>query len=292
MPISPQRVRHVFRKLERDLVRIASKDAGNSVHGLRTGTRRLEILFEELLPEHDRNRRKLLKQLSKLRKRAGKVRDFDVQLTALRSLETPQEPRRQTQLTQSLIELRAQHEKKLRKSLTKQELHAIAKRLKKALKSIDQAALDHTGSNHTGKDPLVVVQTILAQIPCPTNAMPDALLHQYRKLGKRARYAAEFAAKSPQADQFIAQLKRSQDTLGDWHDWLLLQHTAADRLGDGRHSSLVAVIRNITAVKFRRAVATLPAVRILPNQTLPKQQRFQNTTAANATVEERRFSAA
>ena len=70
-------------------------------------------------------RRKLLKTLDRMRKRAGKVRDLDVQLAALRSLKVPQEPRRKTQLMHGLIELRAKHEKKLRKMLNKETIREI-----------------------------------------------------------------------------------------------------------------------------------------------------------------------
>ena len=41
-------------------------------------------------PKLDRNQKKLLKLLSRIRKRAGKVRDLDVQLAALRSVKIPQ----------------------------------------------------------------------------------------------------------------------------------------------------------------------------------------------------------
>ena len=68
------------------------------------------------LPERDRNQKKLVKLLTRLRKRAAKIRDLDAQLGALRSLKVSQEPRRKTQLMQALIELRAEHEKKLRKA--------------------------------------------------------------------------------------------------------------------------------------------------------------------------------
>jgi len=68
------------------------------VHRFRTGTRRLQILLGELSSKLDRNEKKLLKLLSRIRKRAGKVRDLDVQSAALRSLKVPREPRRKTQL--------------------------------------------------------------------------------------------------------------------------------------------------------------------------------------------------
>ena len=76
---------------------------------------------------------------------------------------------------------------------------------------------------------------------------------------KRARYAAEFAPKSAEAAQFITQLKRLQDAVGNWHDWLTLTQAAAKRLGDVNQSSLVAALHNVTAGKFRHAVAALSA---------------------------------
>src|SRR5580692_5893388 len=129
MPIAPKRSRVVFQKLEEDLVKLSSKPRAENVHRFRTGTRRLQILLGELSPEMEQNQKKLLKLLGRIRKRAGKVRDLDVQLAALRSLKVPQEPRRKTQLVNHLIELRAQQEKKLRKAVDKDTVREIRKRL-------------------------------------------------------------------------------------------------------------------------------------------------------------------
>ncbi len=79
-----------FRSLKQDLVKLSSKPRAENVHRFRTGTRRLQILLGELSPKIDRNQKKLLKLLGRIRKRAGKVRDLDVQLAALRSLKVPQ----------------------------------------------------------------------------------------------------------------------------------------------------------------------------------------------------------
>ena len=119
MPIAPKRSREVFQNLERDLVKLASKPQAKTVHRFRTGTRRLQILLSELSPKLDRSDKKLLKQLGRIRKRAGKVRDLDMQAAALRSLKVPREPRRKSQLVSHLIELRSQQEKKLASSSTK-----------------------------------------------------------------------------------------------------------------------------------------------------------------------------
>src|SRR4030081_573473 len=108
MSIAPERSRLVFQKLERDLLTLSSKLKPESVHGFRTGTRRVQTLLEELAPDRTRNEKKLVNRLKRTRKRAGKVRDLDVQLSALRVLTIWQEPRRKTLLLESLIELRAE----------------------------------------------------------------------------------------------------------------------------------------------------------------------------------------
>jgi CHAD domain-containing protein len=249
MLISLDRGRSVFEKLERDLRQLANEQQAESVHNFRTTTRRLQTLLLELLPERDRNQKKLLKQLDEIRKRAGKVRDLDVQLAALRSLKIPQEPRRKTQLMQRLLELRARHETKLRKLLTHETMREIRRRLKRAGNQVNFKR---------SRDPLIVARQLLAQAP-PANELSDDVLHRYRILVKRARYAAEFAPKSTESARLIAQLKRLQDAIGNWHDWLTLTNTAAGQLGDVHQSPLVAALHNVTGGKFRYAAAALEA---------------------------------
>lgn len=283
MTIAPERTQQIFQKLERNLVRLSSEQTPKNVHSFRTGTRRVETLLKELTPERSRNEKKLLSALGKIRKRAGKVRDLDVQLAALRSLKVPQQPRRKTQLMNSLIELREEHEKKLRKALTRDAVREIRKRLVRARKNLKLEGC---------RDPLVVAKKMLSPIAHPDGPLTEDLLHQYRILGKRARYAAEFATKSPEADRFIAELKRAQDAVGNWHDWFTLMQTAAQRLGDVRESSLVAVLHNVTGTKFRNAVASLQkagmagvATKPAESQPAPPARRQAKKTPAGVAQE-------
>jgi CHAD domain-containing protein len=255
MSIAPKRSRVVFQKLEQDLVKLSSKPRAESVHRFRTGTRRLQILLGELSPKLGRSQKKLLKLLGRIRKRAGKVRDLDVQLAALRSLKIPREPRRKTQLVNHLIELRGQQEKKLRKTVDEETVREIRKRLKRASKDFVPEA---------SPDPLAVARGMLEAINRTDAPVTEALLHQYRILSKRARYAAEFAEPSAEAERFVAGIKRMQDALGDWHDWLTLTQTSSEHLGEVRESSLVAELHNVTGAKFRHAVAVLSQMRAKP----------------------------
>src|SRR5271155_2789931 len=263
MSIAPKRSRVVFQKLEQDLVKLSSKPRAENVHRFRTGTRRLQILLGELSAKQDRSQ-KLLKLLGRIRKRAGKVRDLDVQLAALRSLKIPREPRRKTQLVNYLIELRAQQEKKLQKAVEKGTVREIRKRLRRASESFHPEA---------SRDPLAVARGMLEGIRQGDGSgdvpITEALLHQYRIVSKRARYAAEFAESSTKAEQFITGVKGIQDALGDWHDWLTLTQTAAEHIGEVRESSLVAELHNVTGAKFRHAVAVLLPMRGARGTTKP-----------------------
>jgi len=190
--------------------------------------------------------------LGRIRKRAGRVRDLDVQVAALRSLKVPLEPRRKTQLMQRLLELRAEHERKLAKLLKKGQIRELRKRIKRAARGV---------KFEPSRDPLLIARKILSPVTAATGAVNDDLLHQYRIAVKRARYAAEFAPKSAEAAQFVASLKQLQDALWNWHDWMTLTQTATEHLGEVSQSSLVAALHNVTRGKFRQAVAALSTSR-------------------------------
>jgi CHAD domain-containing protein len=279
MAISSERGKLIFRKTERELLKLAAGYEPEVVHGFRTTTLRLQVLLEQLIPTRDRNAKKLLKLLNRIRKRAGRLRDLDVQLTALRSLKVPLEPRRKTQLTQQLIELRAKHENRLGKLLKKREIRELQKRLRRASREVRY---------ENSRDPLADAGKMLESVARPAGQIDEEVLHRYRIVVKRARYTAKFAPKSVEAAQFLSQLKRLQDALGNWHDWLLLTHTAEQRLGEINRSPLVAALYNVTRGKFRHAVAELagnPNVALAkPVETPPRKLRpalvGQSETAA------------
>ena len=267
MSLDRKRGRMVFEKLERDLVKLSSELRPQDVHGFRTATRRLHILLIELAPHPNRRDKKLLKSLGRIRKRAGKFRDLDVQLAALRSFKSPREPRRKTQLVNQLIELRDRQEKKLRKNLNKETVSNLRKQLKRAARNFNPK---------NSRDPLSVARTLLGSMDGAGASIDAALLHQYRIRTKRARYAAELANPSTESEQFIIGIKRVQDALGDWHDWLTLTENAKKHLGEVRESALVAELHNLTGAKFRSAISAL--------SRLPQKPSRQQKSPAAASV--------
>jgi CHAD domain-containing protein len=276
MANASERGKRIFNQTERSLLKLRGSSQPDAVHSFRTTSRRLQVLLEELLPVRDRNQKKLMKSLNRIRRRAGQIRDIDVQLAALRSLTLPLEPRKKRQLTESLIELRRKEEKRLRKQLKKKTISDISKRIRRASKSYD--------SNKIG-DPLAVARQMLMSIEKPSNGRIDEdLLHRYRLRIKRARYAVEFAPASSDAKQFITELKKLQDAVGHWHDWFTLTQTASQQLGDINQSPLMAALQNVTKTKYRDAVAKVSAnvssgsARV----TLAVQRRKPDSVAASA----------
>ena len=84
-------------------------------------------------------------------------------------------------------------------------------------------------------------------------------LHEFRLAAKAARYTAELA-NGHQAKALVKELRRVQDVIGEWHDWQVLQETAADELSDVRASALVSILQNIVGAKFAAAVLSAAQV--------------------------------
>jgi CHAD domain-containing protein len=254
MPLSQENTRPIFRKLIRQASKLASKPSPENIHRFRTSTRRVEVLLTDLALEQGRNDKKLLKLLDRLRKKAGRVRDLDVEITALHSLKIPQEPVRKSQLTRTLVEERGKREKKLIKALDKKTLSETRRRLKRSAGSLEISK---------NVNPLVVALKKVNELEVDQGAVSEETLHRFRIAGKRARYIAEMAGNNTEAEQLVEQLKHMQDALGDWHDWAQLAQKAEKLFGGVQDSALVSALHNVARAKFRQAVNTL-------NETRPK----------------------
>jgi CHAD domain-containing protein len=248
--------RLVFQKLDRQVSKLSAKPEPENVHKFRTYGRRLEALLDALVAHPNRNDRKLLKTLARLRKKAGRVRDLDVQISALRHLKVPQDAAQKSELIHTLAEERREREKKLTRSLGAETLHDLRRRLKRA-------AADKIPPT---ADPLAIAMRQLEVLARDRTPLNEKTLHRYRVAGKRARYLAELAGSTPEAIQTVELLKRLQNVLGDWHDWLKLTEKAEQLFGVASDSPLVTTLRNVTRTKFRGAIDALAETRISLSQ--------------------------
>ena len=271
MPIDAKRSRLVFRKLAQELTKLERKAAPENVHKFRTNSRRVEALLMELVREPGRNDEKVIKLLARLRKKAGRVRDLDVQISCLRNLKIPQANGHKAQLLEALLEERARREKKLAKAFDHETAVEIRKRLKRAASHIKIPP---------STEPISVTLNRLAELGRDHQPISEKILHRYRIIGKRARYIAELAVSDPGTTRLVADLKKMQDVIGDWHDWLKLTQKAEKLLGSSQDSALVAMLRNVTQAKFhqsldavsqmRESLATTDAVTAAPGARVRK----------------------
>jgi len=234
----------VFERMSRYIGRLAKDAKAADVHRFRTNSRRVEALVSELAPETS-NKKKLLKLLSKLRKKAGKVRDLDVQIAFLKELRIPDHQNHRARLLEALAEEQTRRSRKLTKYFDSDRTRQLRKRLRKAQSEL---ALD-------GIDPLKLAFTHLPKPP--QTPVTEKTLHACRIAAKRARYLAELVADSPEAKVFLTELKRAQDEIGRWHDVLKLTERAEKLFGGVRDSPLVSALQNVSHARFRRAGSAL-----------------------------------
>jgi CHAD domain-containing protein len=252
MPIDAKRSRMTFHKLAREITRLSRKSVPEAVHKFRTHSRRVEALLNEVVLEQHRNDRKLLKLLGRLRKKAGRVRDLDVQIAAMHDLKVPLVNGHKAHFLQALVTERAQRERKLARAFDHETAAELRKRLHHAARRM---------TIPDSNEPFAAVVRKLAALGDERAPLGEKTLHQYRIIGKRARYIAELSGDDPEAKRTVEQLKHMQDVIGDWHDWLKLTQKAEKLLGGVRDSALVAMLRNVTQAKFRQSLDAVAELR-------------------------------
>lgn len=255
MPVDQKRNQSLFRKLSQLARKLTSDPRPEDVHQFRTTTRRIETLFNQLVPKPDRNERKLLKQLAKIRKRAGRVRDLDVQMAALRTLKIGRDGNEKQTLFSALAADRARYEKKLVSLFDKNSLRDLRKRLRRAAK--DSQLYD------SKLEPATNALRMFAQLAHRQGEVTEAVLHQYRLRCKRVRYVAEMGGKEPLAGAVVEQLKAIQDAVGEWHDWDTLTARAEALFSDLPNAPIITALRAVRHSKLAEAMHVTQAAKTI-----------------------------
>jgi CHAD domain-containing protein len=276
------------------------------VHRTRTGSRRIQAIVETMLREGGVRAIPLkqaaqpwLRQLKRLRRKAGSVRDLDVQRkllkkplaewiersaaaegeeraaadggverevaesgiaesgvavsAAVNSVAIPEADRLRNQAAR--LDAWLKHERQVRVEALKKHLEKHRQKL--AVHEIAFLAAADRRRAPSGKAPRRAVLVALDDFARLAHAMPMLganNLHEFRKSVKKARYVAE-AGGDDRSSQTVAEaLKRLQDAIGVWHDWLCLTREAQTALGsDG--GELTAWLAIETGGHFTQALA-------------------------------------
>jgi CHAD domain-containing protein len=231
--------------LERLVAAADEKPKPRTVHQLRTTIRRFETVLPAASVDEVRGARKLLKQLDRIRKRAGRVRDVDVHLKALATIPSSVDEEAQDAVQAALEKSRAKRRRRLAEVLADESDDGLSKRLRQVV--------GRAVSSDASADTLGTVLARFDEIARDSGTLDGERLHQFRIDTKRLRYLAETAPSSPEAIVAIGQLKRIQDAIGAWHDWLTLAERGEEVLAKNEASPLLAELRARTQAKLDAA---------------------------------------
>ena len=189
------------------------------VHRLRSTTRRLEATLELLdLSTGIKVRSKskpLRKALHEIRRAAGTVRDLDVHCDLLKAYRKNGDT---DKLDHYLVSARTRAAKKLRTDLRRSQKQLIAE-----LNDVETMLKPVLDLELSGAELIRLTRKWFGSTICHLDPRQDDQLHSIRKAGKAARYIAETGAETSKTVATLAtRFERAQNTLGAWHDCLLL----------------------------------------------------------------------
>jgi CHAD domain-containing protein len=200
------------------------KPTPKAVHHLRATMRRLEATLKLLvdtadLPSLPKRSRRFSRSLRRVRRAAGAVRDLDVHRELLATYKTISDA---AVFEKDLDAAREHREKKLKQRL-QQDGGEILRMLDKLEPILAPAAeLDLTGGSLAQAAKAALGPALRGLDPTD-----DDDLHSIRKACKSGRYIAEIGSEASKAAASLAQrLIDLQQTIGTWHDFLLLLNEA------------------------------------------------------------------
>jgi CHAD domain-containing protein len=249
-----------------------------AVHRMRTGSRRLQALLEAMLREAgsagnalERPTRTWLRELKQVRRAAGAVRDLDVQRKLLEGWIGKQRSEQETTPgTEASPPAEIKQAEMLDASLKGERKH-LARGMQKQLKKRQQTLAEGQGTFFTAitrvspgapRALLAADAVALEEFVRATDAMPSLdgeNLHDFRKSTKKARYLAEAGAEGDSSSVAKA-LKRIQDAIGEWHDWLCLGEELQEALGQDA-PELTAAFQGEIERHFAAALKTTQSMR-------------------------------
>jgi CHAD domain-containing protein len=259
MTLTDKRISTLFRDLSSIIAGLEQEVTAKRVHRLRTTIRRIESALGYTQPDLGRKEQQALDDLAKLRKRAGRVRDLDVQLKLLGAIANGSTASDRRQLSDDLAN---------RRSRQAERLHAVIQKIARTkfpghLARLGDSVQTAWANLPQSDGPLLEAKkqvAVLAHQFGSQGQLKTKKLHQVRISLKLVRYLAELADASEEQKIFLQQLKSVQDALGDWHDWEELSRSAGKQFAQRTNRPIVDEIRALFAARqaaARAAVAHL-----------------------------------
>lgn len=260
MTLTESRFKNLASQLSSAIARMKGNASAKDVHRLRTSTRRMESFVDYLHPKITHKQKEALVELSAIRKRAGKVRDLDVQMELLKKgISNGSATMDRRNLTQAMLEKRDRHAKKLMAAARKIDKSRLFVHLEK----IETQSMAQPDSFGDESSPLRQAETELTELAAGYVAhakIKPRRLHAMRTRMKLIRYKAELAAPSPEQTEFLEKLKSVQDVLGEWHDWAALSEVAEKFFRDRANCPLLVEAHALKTSKYSSAISALTSL--------------------------------
>jgi len=283
MTLLEKRMRGLNKDLSGAISKVTGKPAPKVVHRLRTTIRRIESLVSYSHPDLKKKLERSLERMADLRKRAGKVRDLDVQIGLLKTLGNGSTVRDRKILAAILEKKRERQVKRLESAINQIQESKFFSRMERIAV---QAGVVKEGKGR----PLAPLEEAIAQLAVMAgdfarHALKPGRLHEARVTLKRIRYLAELAEESPAQKTFISELKRVQDAVGEWHDWQELTETAEKRFADRVNCALLREVRALLSARHSSATSAIQnlfTLALAPGRKPPGSAQSFKTFARSA----------
>jgi CHAD domain-containing protein len=321
-------IRKLARALRGNLAKCVGDPDVNAVHDTRTGTRRLQATLENLIRETPEGAsgeavrhaaKALMRQLKRIRRAAGAVRDLDVHRKLLEKLteralglaqkskastadapeaeaktpeqpdllETPEARLRTGGIAKQADDLDAwlKHQRGAQAERLRTLAPELLAKFDKRRADLEAVLLEHPRRRRT-KPPAVIALDNFARLATEMQLLDATNLHDFRKGAKKARYVAELATQSDvEAGAVGKTLKKLQDEIGDWHDWLVLADEAHAALDFAEAAELIGKVEAEREQHFVAAMKTAAKLRgRLMGEWLAAGRRTRRRTVARRPI--------
>jgi CHAD domain-containing protein len=267
MSLLDKRIKSLLEGLSSALARLGDEVSPKSVHSLRTTIRRIESVVAYTSPDLGRKQQRALKNLATLRKRAGKVRDLDVQLTLLGAIANGSTSGDRHTLEDLLKRKRSKQVERVTTAIGKHtKLLAHFERIGEKVVTVSEEA-----TVLPIKEARRQLSSLAAEFISRQPIQPR-FLHQVRTRMKKVRYLAELGKASPEQRRLLETLKSTQDALGAWHDWELLAETTEKQFGGRVNCPLLVEVRALFAAKYSAATAAVRQLFSLDSATAVRKE--------------------
>jgi CHAD domain-containing protein len=282
MALDQREVEKPIRKLRKLLKKLPKQPTPEQVHDLRTNTRRLEATLEAFGLARQAKGEQLLKDISRVRKGCGKVRDMDVLTSDASGLETQRDKDCKVQLIEYLGAERRRHAKKLNTVVNKHG-SKIRKELKQIAGDVDDliGAEGDKKNNSTEAASKAAASALKLEMEISSPArLGRKNLHPYRLKVKELRNVLRLAADKD--DEFIKTMGEVKDVIGDWHDWEELLAIANDLLDHGPNCGVLQELKRVCGEKYTHALAVTQNMRRKYLRVSPGKRKQQGRKPAES----------